>query len=177
MLCLLFNLGGYRFLIGALQTKADEKLEAAIDSRQYNESELVEIRVALNMPYQERYTEFERHYGQINLDGKVYNYVKRKIEGGVLVLKCIPNHSQQQLVETAHEITKSIAGQDQDNSSKKQTSSLLKSAGSDYDDNLVYFLPLFAFINKATFSASSDALHDVLITIPHQPPRTLPVLS
>ena len=83
-------------VIDRLQQKADTRLEAQLDNSDYDESQLVEIRVPMNMPYQERYTEFERHYGEIELDGKSYTYVKSKIEGDVLVLKCIANQSKEE---------------------------------------------------------------------------------
>ena len=96
-LILLFNLCGYRILINFLQQKADTKLETRIDNSEYDESQLIEIRVLMNMPYQQRYTAFERHYGEIEIDGKSYTYVKRKIEGDVLILKCIVNQSKEEL--------------------------------------------------------------------------------
>jgi hypothetical protein len=74
-----------------LSTKADSHLETQIDNFDYDESQLVEIRVDLNIPYQERYTEFERQYGEITIDGKPYTYVMRKMEGTVLILKCLHN--------------------------------------------------------------------------------------
>ena len=92
-----FNLFGYQLLLGVLQQKADTKLEFLIDHNEYDEADLLELRVPLNMPYQQRYTEFERYYGQISIEGTTYQYVKRKIEGDVLVLKCIPHHSKDRL--------------------------------------------------------------------------------
>jgi len=168
---LVFNLGGYRFLISSLQTKADNRLEAVIDNQQYNDADLIEIRVALQMPYQDRYTDFERHYGEVTIDGKAYTYVKRKIEGDVLVLKCIPNHSKQQLNKTADDLVNSNSGQDRDNNGKKQASALKVFSG-DYDDKTQFCLlaenDSDTNIMAAAYAAS---LNDVLISTPHQPPK------
>jgi hypothetical protein len=164
---------GYRLLLSILQTKADAKLEARIDNREYDESQLIEMRVTLNLPYQARYTEFERHYGEIAIDGKAYTYVKRKMEGDVLVLKCIANESKQQLNKTANNLAKSNSGQNQENNGRKQSSSLLKAFSGEYDDK-----------NNCAFIAESNipaailnaryfvAVKDVLIKTPHQPPKS-----
>jgi hypothetical protein len=171
MLVFLFNLLGYQFLISFLQQKADVKLESRIDNNEYDDAQLVEMRVSLNMPYQQRYTAFERHYGEINIDGKIYTYVKRKIEGDVLILKCIPNELKQQLKEKSGDITKSNTGDTPDNS-KKNTSSSKVFAG-DYDDkNFSYaFYSLNALsvdYNSAYYQLTGDGYLDTL----QQPPDT-----
>ncbi len=171
LLILAFNFGGYRLIISLLEKRADVKLEAQIDNIEYSETQLIEIRVPLNMPYQERYTDFERHYGEINIEGKLYTYVKRKIEGNVLVLKCIANESKQQLKQTANELAKSNTGQDQDNSGKKQ-SNTLKSVSTDFDDkNHFCSLTLNDIIHRKISGFYSAPLKDVLIKTPDQPPR------
>ncbi len=177
ILILTFNFCGYRFVISFLQNKADATLEAAIDNESYDESQLMEMRVALNMPYQERHTDFERHYGEIIIDGKAYTYVKRKIDGNVLVLKCIANQQKQQLKEKENAITKANSGQDQQDN-KKQSNSFLKIFGSDYDHkNQSYLLSaLEVSINKYA-SAYAGSIKDVLIKTPHQPPKTTLIFS
>jgi hypothetical protein len=160
-------------IISLLQNKADASLEAYIDNKNYDESQLVEMRVELNMPYQDRHTEFERHYGEITIDGKAYAYVERKIDGNVLVLKCIANHQRQDLKEKSDAITKANSGQDQQNNNKKQSSSFLKIFSGDYDHkNQSYALSVFNSTLKLYNAFSSVALKDVLIKIPHQPPQT-----
>jgi hypothetical protein len=169
---LLFNWVGYRLVLSVMQEHADQKLESRIDDNEYDESQLIEIRVALNMPYQERFTDFERHYGEVKIDGKVYRYVKRKIEGDILILKCIPNNTKQQLIKTADELAKSSSGQDQDSPGKKQSHSFAKVFSGDYDDQNLFCSLCGAdrFLNIITLNYSS-ALKDILIKTPHQPPR------
>ena len=48
----LFNWFGYRLLSDYLQDRADIQLESQLDQHQYDETSLIEIRVPLNMPYQ-----------------------------------------------------------------------------------------------------------------------------
>jgi hypothetical protein len=155
-----------------MQTKEAAKLEARIDKSDYDESQLVEMRVTLNLPYQNRYTDFERHYGEITIDGKAYTYVKRKMEGDVLVLKCIANESKQQLNNTADNLAKSNSGQDQENNGKKQSSSLLKAFSGDYDDkNNCAAIPENNCTSATLMARYIAAVKDVLIKTPHQPPK------
>ena len=169
---LFFNLFGYRFVINSLQQKADHKLETVIDNKEYNEDELMEIRLSLNMPYQERHTGFERHYGEITVDGKMYTYVKMKIEGNILILKCIANHNRQQLNNTANNIVKANSGQDTENTGKKNNTFNNKVFSSDYDDSYqLVDLQIKVTAIKLFKIDYADALRDVLIKIPYQPPQ------
>ncbi len=172
ILLLFFNWYGYRLVLSVMQDHTDQKLESRIDNNEYDESQLIEIRVALHMPYQERFTDFERHYGEVNMDGIVYTYVKRKIEGDVLILKCIPNHSKQLLIKTADDLTKSNSGQSPDNPGRKQTNSFAKVFSGDYDDQTVFCsLSGMSLAGNIYISKFSSALKDILIKTPHQPPK------
>jgi len=172
LLLLFFNWYGYRLVLSVNQDHADQKLESLIDNHDYDESQLMEIRVTMNMPYQERFTDFERHYGEVTIDGKVYRYVKRKIEGDILILKCIPNYSKQRLIKTADDLARSNSGQDQDNPGKKPTNSIAKIFSGDYDDQSLFCsLPGNDMAGNTFTLKFSSALKDILIKTPHQPPR------
>ncbi len=171
---LFFNLGGYRLLFPLLQQHADRRLESLLDNDEYDEAQLIEIKVALNMPYQQRFTEYERHYGQIEIDGVSYTYVKKKIEGDIVVFKCIPNESKQQLRSIQNDIAKANSSADMDHSgqSKKAPGPLSKSILSDYDDhNQSYRSLLFTSYNKNIFSHNSSLLPKIAANTPHQPPE------
>lgn len=166
------NIIGYRYIVHLLINKADANLESQIDNFKYDEAELVEMRVDLNMPYQERYTDFERHYGEITIDGKAYTYVMRKIEGNVLILKCIRNNSVDQLRNTSDQLTKANSNQEQNNNSQKQNTAIIKVIKSDYLNNAVVFQKIISrFIEKTYQSSSTEKLPQVSIIPPHQPPR------
>jgi hypothetical protein len=172
LLIICFNIVGYRYVFMVLSTKADSHLETQIDNFDYDESQLVEIRVDLNIPYQERYTEFERQYGEITIDGKPYTYVMRKMEGTVLILKCLHNIYKEKLKSSSDAITKANSNQDQDNNSQKQNSGLLKVIKSDYFGNNDYLILVSnQVINKINQFPSAEGLPEVSILPPHQPPR------
>lgn len=173
-LILLFNIGGYNLTISALEIKADRSLEALLDDEIYNEEDLVEIRVPLNMPYQQRFTEYERHYGNIEIDGISFTYVKKKIEGDVVIFKCIPNQSRQLLKDMRYDITRanSAADMNEQGTQKQQQNSFAKNSLSEYEDQ-----PTLPFLNQCnnnsrTYNVNYNFFLPVLnTTVPHQPPE------
>ena len=94
---LLFNWVGYSFVINWIQQKADTKLEAKLDSNDYNEAALIEMKVPLDLPYQTDWKDFERYDGEVTVNGQHYKYVKRKVQDGMLVVKCIANENKHRI--------------------------------------------------------------------------------
>ncbi|THU41581.1 hypothetical protein FAM09_05650 [Niastella caeni] len=116
----LFNWFGYRLLSDYLQDRADIQLESQLDQDQYNEASLIEIRVPLNMPYQNISSDFERYDGEITFNGIHYKYVKRKVANGELVLLCLPNENRMRLQNARDEFFKLV--NDLQNSSDNKSS-------------------------------------------------------
>ena len=175
LICLLvFNWYGYRFVTGYFQKKADTQLEAKIDLNDYDESQLMEIRVALDMPYQVSSSAFERHYGEIELNGKIYAYVKRKIENGYLVLKCIPNTVKENIKNADNILFTANNGLDQEHNGKSNSplSNIFKSIFSDYDnysDN--YNLKNVESDNQKPLHSGTSFLNSVCLPVAEQPPE------
>jgi hypothetical protein len=91
---LLFNLIGYRLLTSVLEDRADKQLETALDNNDYNESELISLKIPVAyLPYYNNSSTFERIDGQVEIQGLEYKYVKRRIYNDSLELLCIPNHA------------------------------------------------------------------------------------
>lgn len=105
---LAFNWYGYRLLSAYLEHRVTAEMEMRLDQHHYNEEELIEFRVPLNLPYQTNWKEFERFDGELEIDGVHYQYVKRKVEDGHLVVLCIPNESRQKLQTTRDEFFKLV---------------------------------------------------------------------
>jgi hypothetical protein len=175
LICLLvFNWYGYRFVTGYFQKKADTQLEAKIDVNDYDESQLVEIRVALDMPYQASSSDFERHYGEIELDGKIYAYVKRKIENGYLVLKCIPNTVKQDIKNADNILFTVNNGLDQEHNGKNNSpiSNIFKSIFSDYDSySQNYYFKNVENSNQKPLHTGTSFFNSVYIPVSEQPPE------
>jgi hypothetical protein len=179
ILILFFNLGGYRVVIPLLQEQSDRKLETLLDNNEYDESQLIEVRVSLNMPYQQRFTKFERHYGQIDINGQLYTYVKSRVEGDVAIFKCIANESGQQLKSLQDNMTKanSAADMEQPGQSKQSPSSFAKNILSDYDDQTMPVSFAFRIVPDRSFLSYSFFIPEVTLSIPHQPPKAVPAFS
>jgi hypothetical protein len=94
---LLFNWVGYRLLSHYLESEANTELEARLDKSEYNEADLIEIKVPLSLPYNTDWKDFERVDGEIEIEGVHYKFVKRKIVDGQLVLMCLPNDTKMHL--------------------------------------------------------------------------------
>lgn len=171
---LLFSTGGYHPIISLLQHKADRNLESLLDQDVYDESNLVEVRMPLNMPYQQRYTGYERHYGNIEIDGQSYTYVKKKIDGDVVIFQCIPNHSRQQLKDMRFDLTRAntILATSENSSSKQQQQTLIKSNLGDFDDQLIFstLQPVSAIAVPGTCEGLVH-LPETFGKVPHAPPR------
>jgi hypothetical protein len=92
LVLLLFNWFGYRLLSSILEEKADHQLEMAVTNNDYDESQLVSIKIPVSylLNYSISKT-FERVDGRIQIQGTEYRYVKRRIQNDSLELLCIRN--------------------------------------------------------------------------------------
>ena len=173
-LLLLFNWFGYRLYTGYLQKKADKTLQARLDENNYRESELIEIRIPLNMPYQNNSSDFERHYGEVKLDGKIFSYVKRKVENGTLVLKCIPNNTKQEIKEADNILFTANNGLDQEKNgnSNSPLQNIFKTLLTDFDTQQQnYDLRGSQVLLANFFNPQRSALQEVSLPVAGQPPE------
>ena len=175
LICLLaFNWYGYRIVTDILTSKADQQLEAQLDNQEYDEASLIEVRINLNVPYQNNQTEFERHYGEMEVDGVFYTYVKSKVENGFLVLKCIPNDSKQAIKEAGTDYYKKTNGLDQEQSGKKTNTSVAKQSSGDYDDQLEAFtIKAPVEMINGIYARFSSKLTTAVTDVTYQPPRNI----
>lgn len=92
LVLLLFNWFGYRLLSSILEENADHQLETAVANNDYDESQLVSIKIPVSylLNYSVPKT-FERVDGRIEIQGTEYRYVKRRIQNDSLELLCIRN--------------------------------------------------------------------------------------
>jgi hypothetical protein len=101
---LLFNWLGYQLLTSLLEDNANRRLETALDNNEYNESDLISIKIPISyLPYYNNSASFERIDGQVEIQGLEYKYVKRRIYKDSLELLCIPNPSVMNLKEAKNE--------------------------------------------------------------------------
>lgn len=173
---LLFNWCGYRWVINLAQQDADTKLEARLDKDDYDESQLIEIKVPVDMPYQSDWAGFERYDGEIEVNGVHYKYVKRKVQDGQLVLKCIPNHDKQRLESAKDDLFKITNGLQQDNSAKKTSTPAqtpAKNALGDYDHLQQLNISAFyaAILEQSYNLYQPELVNQLFHSTPEQPPK------
>lgn len=120
LLCvLLFNWFGYRIMADYIEQQADRALEQKLDNSDYNESQLIEIKVPLKLPYQTDWKGFERYNGEIEVNGIHYKYVKRAVYKDSLILLCLPNEQKMKLQSARDEFFKLVNDIQHSSQSKK----------------------------------------------------------
>ena len=105
---LVFNWVGYRILSDFLQHRSNISLEAKLDLNDYAASDLIELKVQLNLPYLTNWKDFQRCDGEIVLNNVHYKYVKRKITDGNLILLCLPNVNNTRIEKVKEDYFKTI---------------------------------------------------------------------
>lgn len=91
LLMLLFNWGGYRLLSNWMANHAQAQFQLVLDEEQYNEADLLHIKVPATLPYGVSNAQFEKVEGSIEMNGVTYSYVKRRFYQDTLELLCLPN--------------------------------------------------------------------------------------
>ena len=171
---LLFNWFGYNLVVNYLQQKSDIHLEALLDNNEYNDAQLIELKVPTHLPYQTSWASFERYDGEVEMNGILYKYVKRKVANDTLYLMCIPNTKKMNLETARDDFFKNTNDVSQNNNSKKSdnSKSSIKNLLSEYD--------AYSFIlNLNIGNTSSHNLHityqvNPLSASPHQSPEQPP---
>lgn len=131
---LLFNWFGYNLVVNYLQHQLDDGLEALLDSNQYEDSQLIELKIPTHVPYQTSWASFERFDGEVEMNGILYKYVKRKVCNDTLFLMCIPNTKKMNLETARDDFFKNNFDVQNNPKSDNSKSSLIKNVLSDYED-------------------------------------------
>ena len=172
-----FNWFGYRLYYDYLQHKTNENLEALFDSNSYDESQLVELKIPVNLPYQTSWTSYQRYDGEININGTSYKYVKRKLCNDTLYLKCIPNTKKMRLETAKNDFFKNSNDLAQNDQSKKSdaSKSVTKNLQTVYDDATfgVKINSLFILNQKTWLPAKAATIISATQNIPGQPPEAI----
>jgi hypothetical protein len=142
-----FNLIGYRWVFNALENKATANLEQKISAGNYNEDQLVEVQIPLNMPYYSD-KDYESFYGETDWNGNHYRYVKRKISGNTLYLLCLPNTERNSIVKAKDEFTKAVNDVPANKQGSQQKNNLIKLITAEFQVDQIA-------VNENSFSAIS----------------------
>lgn len=105
-----FNTIAYRLLVDYVQKQSDIALESQLDKGDYNDNELITVKVPVNLPYQTNWKDYERTDGEININGETFKYVKRKLYNDTLILLCIPHHKKTEIQQKANDYFGNVNG-------------------------------------------------------------------
>jgi hypothetical protein len=169
----LFNWFGYRLLSSYMQQRSDAAFEAKLDQDNYDETQLVEMRIPLNMPYMNNQSQFERFDGEAEVNGVLYKYVKRKIENGDLVILCLPNQAKTKLLSARDDFYKLVNDLQQTSQNKKSSNPITpKNPITEYwqEKNDFAILTWTNSLQKYYLNNTGSPVSPVL-TMPGQPPE------
>ncbi len=156
-----------------LEKKASKELTANIETKTFDENNLVEIKTDLNMPYVAD-KEYENAYGETVIKGVHYQYVKRKIENNVLYLMCLPNDEKIVLAEAKNNVEKNNTETSNSNSKHKSpVQKILKSSQTEYIQN-TFSYDVVDLVNIATTLpkvTNSKVYSLYALLTPEQPPE------
>jgi hypothetical protein len=120
---LFFNWYGYQLLSLYWQQRAESKLEASLDRNDYDESELLSVKIPIsNLAYYNGSTSFVRVDGHVDINGVRYNYVQRRLFKDSLELLCIPNTTAMDIQKVKNEFFRQVNDLQQHNQGKKSNS-------------------------------------------------------
>ena len=173
----LFNLFGYRLVVQYMQQKVSNQLEASLDKNLYSDSQLIELKVPMNLPYQTDWAGYQRYDGEIDVDGIMYKYVKRKVANDTLYLMCIPNTKKMSLETAKNDFFKLSNDLTQNNNSKKSDNSKtisFKNLQGEYDEYSFVLHTLNIYDNNMNSRPAMNS--ENLISSPHVSPEQPPDL-
>jgi len=175
LLCIhLFNLGGYHLFFAVLDSRQSARNADQLDRGQYDESDLVELKIPYPLPYACSWNGYERYEGEMELNGVHYSYVKRKLSNDTLYLQCLPNAAKTKLVSAhnAYGILVSDASRTASEKKSANTGLLQKAFSSEYNQGTSNFdmvASLLVFKPENHFRNCLIPTRD-LPTL-HQPPK------
>jgi hypothetical protein len=174
LLIFMFNLFGYRLFVSCMVSNVNKSLEIALDKNDFNEQDLISIKTPINLPYYNNSSVFARAYGEVEMNGILYTYVKSRIYNDSLEMLCIPNRAKQQLLNSKDDFTHVILDVQKDTNKKSphsgKTFSLVKLLG-EYETNTVWSLDInylqASLKHNAYYNANTGLLHKTTV---QQPP-------
>ncbi len=169
----LFNWCGYRLVTSYLENKVNTQLQAALDNNEYNESDLISIKIPSSLPYNISSSQFEKAEGEVLVNGVTYKYVKRRINNDSLELMCIQNITKTRLQNSRDNFFKLVNDLQHNSQNKKQdsNSNIAKNILSDYSNEQQHFsFAVFAVQESihGTFAAMNIPI--ISLSLQEQPP-------
>ena len=159
-----------------MQQKVSEQLEVKLDNNLYDDSQLMELKIPMHLAYQTDWSTYQRCYGEIDINGTLYKYVKRKVSDDTLYLMCIPNTKKMSLETAKNDFFKLSNDLMQNNSKKSDNSKAIsfKSLQGEYDQYSFSLHTIDPYDNNMNSWPAMNS--ENLISSPHISPEQPPDL-
>jgi hypothetical protein len=166
----LFNLGGYQFVFQYFIHQSEVQIVKEIYENKIDATKLVEIKIPVHLPGIQKWNNYVRDNGQLQLKGVYYNYLRYKMSPDTMSFICIANSVKTRLVSANLIIAKEINDVPL---SKKGHDNLKKvSFGNDYNFQVInYRFVAFSTLLKPIASPIICHLNNPYIESPGKPPN------
>ncbi len=164
-------------MLSGRQTEAATAIENKVDKKEYNDDELISIKTTLHLPYYTSSSTYERAYGSINIDGKDYEYVKRRVHNDTLEVLCLPNSDKTKLKAAGNEMAKASAD-GQTSTPTKKSGTTVKISLPDFCQSIKTITTPSEILIKGAYLLSTTHLlpADYTATL-ERPPQSIRIIS
>lgn len=170
---LAFNWLGYRAVFSYLENKQSYHFEAQLDKHNYREDELISIKTHIPLPYSIQTEEFERWSGEVEVDGILYKYVKRRFSGNTVEYLCLPNHDGMMIKNAKEEFFRLATDlqTSNDTNSPHPAKKNFKNPLTEFFQEIVSYIPGQKNVSGIYYSAYLFCLPPKVVSVQEQPPE------
>ncbi len=166
----LFSIGGYVLVYQYYIHQSDVQMVKQIFDNKIDDTKLVEIKIPVNMPTVQDWSDYEVIEGQIQLKDAYYNYVRLKMTRDTMFFICIANTTKTRLVKANIITEREIS--DVPLSKKGNTASKKINMLSEYKLQAFHYqYSAFSTIIKHNSWSETYELSDPYISSPGKPPN------
>ena len=156
-----------------MQQQQQQVAASKIDQSDYEDEDLISIKIQLNLPYYNYSPLYERAYGSMNIDGVEYDYVKRRVLNDTLELLCLPNQEKTKLQSLKNEFLK-LSIETPSSQTDKKSSNIVKISLPDYSQQLASFSIAALHEDAITYCSKNFSFtYADHSSVKEQPPETI----
>lgn len=169
LLVFLFNVGGYYLVFLGLHHRSDQMLSKRIESNRYDETETIELKIPVTLPYPLQEIGFERVDGKFEHKGIFYKLIKQKLQNDTIYIVCIRDLETRKIAKTLNDY---VAKTNDIPVNSKNTLHLFGKFLKDFEATQVnFFQHNTGWVSKIRFSNPTFNLHSADLTLQGPPPK------
>lgn len=171
LVAILFNSGGYDLFFQYMIYQSDVRVFDKINNNHYKHSDLVDVKIPVDMPTQQDGDGYQSISGQVEANGSRYDYAEIKITRDTLYLRVIPNPELTKLVK-ANVLYGKLVNDLPASNAKHSNNSLTKKSVSESEYlTVTYMRSPTVMIRKLTHSFSHSGILKPTLEVGGQPPE------